>query len=102
MWSSACAGLLIGIGSLAHAAGECAAGTDNWKQTQQDLLWTTELDAGAKECTRKAVIDDHINSVDAVFHCNKGLQQEPARSRWFLCGAEACNWLKARQWTPAC
>ena len=84
------------------AAQSCSP--QDWQHVEQDLLWTTELDSGAKDCVNRKVRDERRNSHTAVAMCNPGLERvaegshSPDRMseqqrRWFRCGTEACNWL---------
>lgn len=86
------AGVLLVFQSIAFA---CSP--SEWGQTQNDLSWALERDATAKDCVRINVTagDKYF---DAIIRCNRGADEDRMRR----CGAEACNWLKARHKNPAC
>jgi hypothetical protein len=98
--------IIIGILVCSPAVRQNSCSPYDWRAVQQDLLWTTELDADARQCVRGKVINEGKTTYDAIVDCNPGLGDKAPLNeqskRYFRCGFYTCNWLKARKWDPAC
>lgn len=90
--------LTIIIALLVFQPMALACTPDEWGQTQNDLSWTVYQNEPARRCVGAKVAQGGLTFFDAILYCNSGADKD----RILRCGAESCNWLKARGLNPAC